>query len=250
MSQPFVFAPDLARRRAVVTGGAHGIGNAIARWLAAAGCSVTVVDRHFPDEPQPAAVEGLSRVSADMGNDDPVAVAERVLAGGEPIELIVNNVGIDTPHRFTELGPEDFDRVMAVNLRGPWFFTRRLVDELIGSGRGGSILFISSLHDHVVRLWPHYSASKAAVSMLVRELAHELGPHGIRVNALSPGYILTHPDPSPDELGRGVPLGRGGRPDDLGPIAVTLLSDALAGYVTGANVPVDGGLDLHTWLEH
>lgn len=250
MTTPFAFAPDLAGRRAVVTGGARGIGNAIGRWLAAAGCAVTLVDRGFPDGEASVGQDTFTRVEADMGDADPQGVAEQVLARG-PIELIVNNVGIDTQHRFTELDRGDFDRVMAVNLRGPWFFTRRLVDELLGSGRSGSILFISSLHDHVVRLFPHYSASKAAVSMLTRELAHELGPRGIRVNAISPGWILTRPaQPPPDETADWLPLGRVGRPDDLGPLAVTLLSDALAGYVTGANVPVDGGLGLHTWLEH
>jgi 3-oxoacyl-[acyl-carrier protein] reductase len=248
VSEPFRFTPDLAGRRAVITGGGSGIGLAIGRWLIVAGCSVSLVDETFRDA-EALAAEGFALLRHDLAVADPAAVAEEALTDG-PVELIVNNVGVDTGHRFTELSAEEFDRVMAVNLRTPWFFTRRLVQALLDGRRSGSILFISSLHDHVVRLFPHYSASKAAVAMLVRELAHELGPRGIRVNAISPGWIATHPvddahRPLEEEA---IPLRRFGRATDVGPIAVTLLSDALSGYVTGANVPVDGGLDLHTWL--
>ena len=250
MSEPFAFASDLSGRRAVVTGAAHGIGLAVARWLRAADAQVTVIDRDFRDQAQALAGEGFELVSADMGEDDPVSLAEALLAGG-PVELIVNNVGISTDHRFIELDPQEFDRAMSVNLRGPWFMTRRLVQELIAAGRRGAVLFISSLHDHVVRHQPHYSASKAAVAMLTREMAHELGEHGIRVNAISPGAIATWPTNKRQaaEAGRLIPLGRQGHPDDLAPVAIALLSDRISGYVTGANVPVDGGLDLHSWLD-
>jgi NAD(P)-dependent dehydrogenase (short-subunit alcohol dehydrogenase family) len=126
------------------------------------------------------------------------------------------------------------------------------VADLVQRGSGGSIVFISSLHDHVVRTHPPYSVSKAAVAMLVRELAHELGPHGIRVNAISPGAIHTRAAPvtgADDEkkVRRLVPLGRIGRAGDIAPMVAVLLSDEWSGYVTGANVPVDGGLGLYTW---
>ena len=88
----------------------------------------------------------------------------------------MNNVGIDTPHSFLELNETELDLVLRTNLRGPWLFTRELVSDLVARDIGGAILFISSLHDHVVRRRPHYSASKAAVAMLVRELAYELAP--------------------------------------------------------------------------
>ena len=113
-------------------------------------------------------------------------------------------------------------------------------------------MFISSLHDTILRLQPHYSTSKAAVAMLIRELAYELGPHGIRVNAVSPGSIRSTTNRQPDvedpAIGRLIPIGRTGEPDDVAKIVAMLLSDAWAGYITGANIAVDGGLALHSWL--
>jgi NAD(P)-dependent dehydrogenase (short-subunit alcohol dehydrogenase family) len=164
-------------------------------------------------------------------------------------------VGVDTPQNFLALKEENFDHVFRTNLRGPWFLTRDLAADMVQRGGGGSILFVSSLHDHVVRRRPHYSASKAAVSMLVRELAYELGPHGIRVNAISPGVIgsASVPPPSHEESERLRELvrlgGRQGRPQEVARMAAVLLSDHWSGYVTGANVPVDGGLDLATWSQ-
>jgi NAD(P)-dependent dehydrogenase (short-subunit alcohol dehydrogenase family) len=250
VTEPFRFAPDLDGRRAVITGGGSGIGLGIGRWLVASGCSVTLIDQHFDRGGRALRKQGFSLLRHDLAVADPALVAEEVLVDG-PVELIVNNVGVATGHRFTELDVGDFDRVMAINLRTPWFFTRRLVQELIDTDRRGAILFVSSLHDHVVRRFPHYSASKAAVAMLTRELAHELGPRGIRVNAISPGWIESRPLAAHERTeGRHlIPLGRHGEPSDLGPIAVVLLSDALSGYITGSNLPVDGGLDLHSWLD-
>ena len=133
-----------------------------------------------------------------------------------------------------------------MNLRAPWFLTRTLVRALVDSGRRGSVLFISSLHDTFVRRAPHYSASKGGVAMLVKELAWELAPHGIRVNAISPGAIWTGEGSAPDAPT--VALGRLGRPDEVASIAAVLLDDEVSSYVTGANVRVDGGLALHNWL--
>src|SRR6266536_899842 len=134
--------------------------------------------------------------------------------------------------------------------------TRRLARELIQRNRRGAILFISSLHDTFVAQRPHYSASKAGVAMLCRELAHELGSHGIRVNAISPGWIRTAPDlNTPEQRAKyeltqpRIPLRRPGDPEDVAKVALVLLSDAWSGYVTGANVPVDGGLSLFSWSQ-
>jgi 3-oxoacyl-[acyl-carrier protein] reductase len=114
------------------------------------------------------------------------------------------------------------------------------------------VVFVSSLHDTFLALRPGYSTTKAAVAMLVRELAYELGRHRIRVNAVSPGSIRTKSNPIPvDEdpsIARIIPVGRSGDPDDVAKLVVVLLSDAWAGYVTGVNLPVDGGLGLHSWL--
>jgi NAD(P)-dependent dehydrogenase (short-subunit alcohol dehydrogenase family) len=223
---------------AVVTGGGSGIGAGIAERLEAAGAVVVTVDADAATEPT---------VVADLG-DDGAALAGRLLDTYGPFDVIVNNVGITPGSGFLELGEAEWDRVFAVNLKGPWFFTKRLVEALIADGRGGSILFVSSLHDTSVRGKPHYSASKAAVTMLVKELGWSLAPHGIRVNAVAPGAIFTNNDLTPDRDYPRIAMRRIGLPDDVARVAVALLDDEISGYVTGSRVPVDGGLALFDWL--
>lgn len=241
----------------MVTGAARGIGEAVARRLIMAGADVTAVDKDGAGLKLAFRAEPCQILEGDLGADDVTDLADD-LAGCEPIELIVNNVGVTTPHGFMEMGRREFDEVMNTNLRGPLFFTQRLVTALVIAQRRrrrrGSILFISSLHDHVVAGQPHYSGSKAAVAMLTRELAKELAPKGIRVNAISPGWIRTAADLSAKEqidkharLQPRVPLGRPGLPDDIAKLALILLSDAWSDYVTGQNIAVDGGLSLHSW---
>jgi NAD(P)-dependent dehydrogenase (short-subunit alcohol dehydrogenase family) len=255
---------DLRGRRAVVTGGARGIGEAIAKWLIMAGADVTVIDKDPHGLKLAFGAEPCQILEGDLGAEDVTRLAQDV-AGREPVELIVNNVGITTRHGFLDMGPPEFDRVLSTNLRGPWFFTRRLVDALLEAQRRetgrrprrhGSILFISSLHDRFVARQPHYSTSKAAVAMLSRELANELAPHRIRVNAISPGWIRTAKDPTTpeqvekdDRLKPRIPLGVAGVAADVARVAIFLLSDAWAGYITGQNIAVDGGLSLHSFVD-
>ena len=155
--------------------------------------------------------------------------------------------------------------MLGTNLRGPWLFTDRLVKALVEDNsrpldrsprRRGSILFISSLHDQFVARESHYSVSKAGVAMLVRAMAKELGPHRIRVNAISPGWIRTAEDTgTPEQVAKHarlrprIPAGQAGVPADVARVALFLLSDAWSGYVTGQNLAVDGGLSLHNWLD-
>ena len=158
-------------------------------------------------------------------------------------------MGVETAHSFLELEPPEFDLVFNTNLRGPWFFTKRLVSLQIAAGVTGRLLFISSIHDTYVYGRPHYSASKAAIAMAVRELAYELAPHGIRVNAIAPGDIATKA-PQRDLSDPEIPLGRRGLPEDVARMALVLLSDECSAYVTGVNVLVDGGAALHhIWAE-
>jgi 3-oxoacyl-[acyl-carrier protein] reductase len=247
---------DLKGRRAVVTGAARGIGLAIARRLLMAEAQVVAVD-HDQEALERAfnGAQGCNCVTGDVARPDVSALAERVLADG-PVDLIVNNLGISTEHSFLDLQEPAFDLVLQTNLRGPLFFTKRLVSELVERRRRGTILFISSLHDTFVARRPHYSASKAGVAMVCRELAYELGWHGIRVNAISPGWIRTAVDlDSPAQREKyewtqpRIPLGEPGEPDDIAKLALVLLSDAWSGYVTGANVPIDGGLSLFSWTQ-
>ena len=232
-----------------MTGGAAGIGLAIAEALATAGARVIVLDRDADALDRVAGRLECRVVQGDMGADDPVQLAERVLKQYGTVELIVNNVGITTPASFRELERDDFDRVFATNLRGPWFFTRRLVESVIADRRSASVVFVASLHSSRVRHFPHYSASKAAVAMLVKELARELGPSGIRVNAVSPGWIDSGYAAMRTRLGSQLALGRAGRPEEVAPVALALLDDEISRYVTGADWVVDGGLALHSWFD-
>jgi glucose 1-dehydrogenase len=238
---------------AVVTGAAHGIGCATAALLAALGARVIVLDTDRAALEEQFRDGGYVRWCGDVGNGDAAQLADDIWERHGPVHLIVNNVGIQTPRSFLELEDEEFDRVFATNLRGPWFFTKRLVTHLSTVDRGGAVVFVSSVHDNVVFGWPHYSASKAAIAMLVKELAVELGANGIRVNAVSPGPICTAANPMSDPDGRArllrqVPLGRIGEPADVARMIAVLLSDRWSGYVTGTNVRVDGGLALRSWM--
>jgi len=255
-ADPGPLPADIKGRRAVVTGAGRGIGLAIAHRLIMAEARVVAVDhdkealeRAFNGAP------GCHWVTEDLARPDVATLAEEILEDG-PVELIVNNLGISTEHGFLDLQEPEFDLVLQTNLRGPLFFTRRLARELIQRDLRGAILFISSLHDTFVAQRPHYSASKAGVAMLCRELAHELGSRGIRVNAISPGWIRTAPDVNtPEQRAKyeltqpRIPLRRPGEPEDVAKLALVLLSDAWSGYVTGANIPVDGGLSLFSWSQ-
>jgi NAD(P)-dependent dehydrogenase (short-subunit alcohol dehydrogenase family) len=255
--------PDLRGRRALVTGAARGIGEAIAKWLIMAGADVTVIDKDSLVK-SVFRTEACQVMEADLYDENVVDLAEEVLANG-PVELLVNNVGINTPHGVMHVGPDELDLVFGTNLKGPWLFTDRLVEGLIEAQARtpprvprphGSILFISSLHDRFVAREAHYSVSKAGVSMLVKAMAKELGRHRIRVNAISPGWIRTAEDTTtPEQVAKyerlrpRIPLGQAGVPADVARVALFLLSDAWSGYVTGQNLAVDGGLSLHNWLD-
>jgi NAD(P)-dependent dehydrogenase (short-subunit alcohol dehydrogenase family) len=260
---PLDLLGDLRGRRAVVTGAARGIGEAIAKWLIMVGADVTVIDRDslvkevFRSEP-------CQVMEADLYAEDCADLAAE-LTRSWPVELVVNNVGIATPHRLLQIGASELDLVLGTNLRGPWLFTDRLVKALIDHQERtperlrrprGSILFISSLHDRFVAREAHYSVSKAGVAMLVQAMAKELGRHRIRVNAISPGWIRTAEDTTtPEQVAKcarlrpRIPLGQAGVPADIARVALFLLSDAWSGYITGQNIAVDGGLSLHNWLD-
>jgi NAD(P)-dependent dehydrogenase (short-subunit alcohol dehydrogenase family) len=168
----------------------------------------------------------------------------------------VNNAAATDGRSFLELPFDAVRRSMDVTLLGTWALTRAVVDRMIGSGVAGAVVFNLSLHAQRVRMCPDYSVAKAGLLMLMRELANELGPYGIRVNAVSPGTIDTWSDrvPDPEEhLARSaalVPLGRVGEPDDVAKAIEFLVDGEASGYVTGTDLKVDGGLDQFNWLHH
>jgi glucose 1-dehydrogenase len=245
----------LEGKTAVVTGAAHGIGRATAERLALSGARVIAVDVDAPALDVAFGDSHITQVAADVASDG-TELGRSLLQDYGTIELLVNNVGIETSSGFLALSEQDYDRVFAANLRGPWFLSRVIAERLVNDDRRGAIVFVSSLHDSFIRTFPHYSASKAGVAMLVREMANVLGPHLIRVNSVSPGAIHSRHVPLPvDEAERQrhreiIPLGQIGEPDNVARMIVILLSDEWSGYVTGANIRVDGGLGTHSWSVH
>jgi NAD(P)-dependent dehydrogenase (short-subunit alcohol dehydrogenase family) len=258
------FPPDLAGRRAVVTSAARGIGEATAKRLIGAGAHVIAVDN---DEKALHQVYGeLPRcewIPGELASDEVELLAKEILRGG-PVELVVNNVGITTMRSYREISRDEFRLMYRTNLEGPWFFTKRLIEALVaeqryksaqgGRGPRGAVVFICSLHANVVLGEPHYGTSKAGVAQLARELAWEFGPDQIRVNSISPGWIRTAENlDAPGQwmkyqrLQPRIALREPGNPDDVARVVLSLLSDVRTGYVTGANVPVDGGLSLSSW---
>src|SRR5207302_7728268 len=142
-----------------------------------------------------------------------------------------------------------WEEMRTVNVDAGFHLARELARQLIAAKAPGSFLFLTSLHSVTPRNLPHYSTSKAALAMLVKELAKTLGRHGIRVNALVPGAIAAGGFVADPSLARHIPLGRLGRSEDLAPMALAVLSNRVSAYVTGAAIVVDGGLSLTNWFD-
>ncbi len=248
---------SLAGRRALVTGGAQGIGRAISHRLAEAGASVLIADidaeaaQKASEELQAAGLR-VDFVRADIADEESVkgmasVAVERI--GG--LDILVNNAGIFPRLPLVDTRTEDFARVMAVNLTGAFLCSREASRRMIEQGTGGCIINIASidsLHPSSAELTA-YDASKGGVLMLTKGMARELGQHGIRVNAIAPGGILTGGTIA-QMGGQGraslkgfmsrMALGRMGEPDDVARVALFLASD-LASYMTGSLIVVDGG---------
>jgi 3-oxoacyl-[acyl-carrier protein] reductase len=137
----------------------------------------------------------------------------------------------------------------AVNIDAGFHLARELARALIAARAPGSFLMLTSLHADTPRNLPHYSTAKAALAMLVKELAKTLGRFNIRVNALVPGAIAAGGFVADPALARHIPLGRLGKSEDLAPMALAILSNKISGYVTGAAFVVDGGIALTNWFE-
>jgi 3-oxoacyl-[acyl-carrier protein] reductase len=144
---------------------------------------------------------------------------------------------------------ETWRQMHAVNIDAGFHLARELAKQLIAAKTPGSFLFLTSLHAETPRNLPHYSSAKAAMAMLVKELAKSLGQHSIRVNALVPGAIAAGGFVANPALAKHIPLGRLGEANDLAPMALAVLSNKISGYVTGAAITVDGGIALTNWFD-
>jgi glucose 1-dehydrogenase len=244
---------------ALVTGSAQGIGRAIVERFAREGADVVVNYRSGPamaDEvvrmARAAGVRAMA-IQADVAQVAEVRrLIEQAVAEMGRLDILVNNAGVETHAPFWDVAEGDYDKVLDVNLKGPFFATQAMVRHLKASGRPGRIVNVSSVHEELP--FPNfaaYCASKGGLKMLTRNLAVELGPLGITINSVAPGAIATPintallNDPVKlKSLTEQIPLARLGTTDDVTGVAVFLASDE-AGYVTGSTYVVDGGL---TWF--
>lgn len=243
---------------AIVTGSSQGIGRGIAERFAREGASVVI---NYSRNPEPAH-EALAEVQsmgasglmlkADLGNVGEIRklVADTIAHFGG-VDILVNNAGVEKRAAFWDVTEEDYDTVLDVNLKGVFFATQAVVRHLREAKKPGKVVTVSSVHEELP--FPNfaaYCASKGGVKMLTRNLAIELAPLGIHVNAVAPGATETPINRAllndPKKLGpllEHIPLGRLGQPDDVAGV-VAFLASSEADYVTGSTYFVDGGL---TW---
>ena len=239
---------------ALVTGSASNIGRAIALALAREGAAVRCVD--LDGDRNDAVVAEIRQtggqaeaVTADLGS----AQGWRTALPPEtsPCAMFVHSA---SPARKESDGAlavaeETFDQMLNTNVRSGFLLARELGQRMRAAAIKGRMLFITSLHAETPRNIPHYSAAKAAQTMLVKELARALGPAGIRVNALAPGAVPGGGfNAAAFKFDGKVPLGRLGTAEDMANMALALLSDRFSGYVTGTTVAVDGGIALYNWI--
>ncbi|MGA9275478.1 SDR family NAD(P)-dependent oxidoreductase [Ilumatobacter sp.] len=265
MNQSTAALLDLSGKVAVVTGSATGIGEGIARTLADAGADVIVADID---------TDGAGRVADDIGGaaldldvSDAAACARLLGEVGERIDILVNNAGsYHEAGSILDQSVESWNRSIELNLASLFHCSKPVAARMVEQGDGGAIVNIASVDGLLPCLGTGYDSAKAGAIHFSRSLAVDLAPHGIRVNAVSPGVI---PVPTLDRMHSGeiehfwpkqpsesglmgplmsqrsanVPLGRKGTPSDIGQTVLFLVSE-LSSYVTGQNIAVDGGWTL------
>jgi len=233
---------------ALVTGAAQGIGRAVAQALSEEGARVLGADLNAaPDIDQ--------SLQCDLAQ--PGAAAQLVQDAIRRLGRVSILVHAACPRRnesdtALEVSESTWREMLAVNLDAGFALGQALGRHMRDEGIRGRMLYLASLHADSPRNLPHYSASKAGQTMLMKEFARALGPHGIRVNAILPGAVPGggfRLGPATADLESRIPLGRFGKPEEIAAMAVAVLSERFGRYVTGASIVVDGGLALYNWLE-
>ncbi len=246
----------LDSRVAIVSGAGSGIGAGVAKRLAGDGARV-VVDYIGSDEGAKATVAAIAEAggkamsfAADVTQPDQVhALVDAAYSSYGGCDILVNNAGMEKKAAFWDVAEEDYDKVLGVNLKGPFFLAQAFVRRLRDAKKKGRIINISSVHeDMAFPGFATYCMSKGGMRMMMRDLAVELGPLGITINNVAPGAVdtpinrsLEHDSREMALLEKNIPLGSMGTVGDIAGLVAFLASDEAA-YITGATYTIDGGL--------
>ena len=220
---------------ALVTGAGRGIGRAIAQALQDEGAHVWGVD-----------VQDF-----DLTKQKPQSLIDQAISRFKTLSIFVHCAcpARQETQKALEVTEAQWREMLEVNLNAGFLLAQAAARHMVEKKVKGRILFTSSLHSYSPRNLPHYSASKAGQTMVVRELAKALGPHGIRVNAIAPGAIPGEGFKGLPGMVEKIPMRRYGTPADVAAMAVAVLAERFSAYVTGATMVVDGGIALHNWIE-
>ena len=242
---------DLKGKRAIVTGGAMGIGFAIASRFAEAGARVLIADKDAAAaEAAAGRLEGAVSSAVDVSHESEVVVMiEKAIQEFGGVDILVNNAGIYPFMPVMEATMGDFERVIHVNLMGAFFCSKGVAAQMALQGTGGKIIHIALIYARHPSWFglAFYDASKHGLWGFTKNLALELAPHHICVNAIAPGAVATpgtgyfkNDGSRNDEFLKRIPMGRPADPDEIGRVALFLASD-LSSYMTGSQIVVDGG---------
>ena len=247
----------LKGKTAVISGAAspRGIGRSTASLMAEHGARVAILDLDLDQARDAAAALGPDHIGVACNvadRDACTAAATEVIRAFGKVDILCNNAGITQPVKTLEIVPEDWDRILDVNLRGVLYLSQAFIPHMRENG-GGSIACMSSVSAQRgggIFGGPHYSAAKAGVLGLAKAMAREFGPDGIRVNCVTPGLIQTDitagklSDEARADIIKGIPLSRLGDARDVAGAYLFLASD-LSSYITGAVIDVNGGMLIH-----
>ncbi len=257
----------LKGKTVLITGASSGIGQAIAIRLAQEGCNIAINYRKSPEGAEDTEEQAMQKACGQVENcgvqslliqgdvsqeADIIDMVNAVIDQFGSLDILINNAGIQTEKASHEIPTDEFDRVIAVNLRGAYLCARETIKRLLAQQRSGVIINISSVHEVIPRpSYVSYSISKGGMGNLTKTLALEYANRGIRVNAIAPGATITPineawtDDPEQKAIVEShIPMGRAGTSEEMAAAVAFLVSDE-ASYITGQTLFIDGGLTLY-----